>query len=167
MKQSILPALIFFASVFAVSCDSCDDDEPTLPEFTGISRTDDNGQPLSSLDESDWRTDGAWQQEEKDLFDFTELPLCNGDGEVSPAYPNPCSSVLNFRFVSSADELAYLRVVDKDFNILLKADSIPFQAGVKNIALNFSAFEPGTLRLYYRIVGDGCEYRGHGDVIVQ
>ena len=169
MQKLILPALLLSLLTFSLACDSCDKDDNVivLPTFTGFSLTDDNGQALSNPDFTDWRVDDAWEQVEKDLFGSSELSLCTGDGEVSPAFPNSCSSVLSFRFVSTTNTTGYFRVVDKGFNVLLEANAIPFAAGAKTISLNFSEINPDTVRLYYRIVGDNCEYRGHGDVIVK
>jgi hypothetical protein len=169
MQKLILPALLLSLLTFSLACDSCDKDDTVivLPTFTGFSLTDDNGQALSNPDSTDWRVDDSWEQVEKDLFGSPGLPLCTGDGEVSPAFPNSCSSVLGFRFVSTTNTTGYFRVVDKDFKVLLEANAIPFEAGAKIISLNFSEINPDTVRLYYRIVGNNCEYRGHGDVIVQ
>lgn len=170
MRNTILPALLISLLIFALSCSSCDDDDeiiPTLPTFSGFSLTDDNGQALSNPDTTDWRVDDTWEQVEKDLFDLSELPLCSGDGAVSPGYPNPCGNVMNFRFASTENTTGYFRVVDKDFNVLVEADTVSFEAGAKTISLNFSTINADTIRLYYRIVGGACEYRGHGDVLVQ
>ena len=169
MRNTILSALLIALLIFALSCNSCDKDDEiiTLPTFTGFSLTDDNGQALSNPDTTDWRVDDSWEQVEKDLFDLPELPLCNDDGVVSPAFPNPCGSVLGFRFISTANTTGYFRVVDKDFNVLVEADSVSFEAGAKTISLNFSTVNADTARLYYRIVNGSCEYRGHGDVLVQ
>lgn len=169
MRKTILQTLLFSLLIFALSCSSCDEDDEIIafPTFTGFSLTDDNGQALSNPDTTDWRVDDSWEQEEKGLFEFPDLPLCSGDGAVSPVYPNPCGNVLNFRFVSSASTMGYFRVVDKDFNVLIESDSVPFEAGPKIISLNFSTVVADTVRLYYRIVNGNCEYRGHGDVLVQ
>lgn len=169
MRKTILQTLLFSLLIFALSCSSCDEDDEIIafPTFTGFSLTDDNGQALSNPDTTDWRVDDSWEQVEKGLFDLPELPLCSGDGAVSPAFPNPCGSVLSFRFISTANTTGYFRVVDKDFNVLIESDSVPFEAGPKIISLNFSTVVADTVRLYYRIVNGNCEYRGHGDVLVQ
>jgi len=169
MRSAILPTLLLSLFTFALSCDSCDKDEDiTFPVFTGFSLTDENGQALSNADPTDWRTDDAWEQVEKDLFGSSQQSLCTGDGEVSPGYPNPCSNLLSFRFSPTEDATGYLRVVDKNFNLLMELDSVRYEAGsVSTVQLNFSLLSADTVRLYYRIVGDNCEYRGHGDVVVQ
>lgn len=168
MHNTILPALLFSLLTFALSCDSCDEDDGNdLPAFTGITMTDENGLPLNAPDTTDWRVGDAWEQVENGLFDLAELPLCSGNAEASPGFPNPCGNAMHFRFVSPANAAGYFRVVDKDFNVLVEADSIPFEAGAKTISLNFSAVSPGTVRLYYRLVSGTCEYRGHGDILVQ
>lgn len=170
MHTKLLPALLFSLLVFALSCDSCDDDdddEITLPSFTGITLTDNLGQSLGTPDATDWRVDDSWEQVEKDLFDLPTSTLCSSDGAVSPGYPNPCEDFFGFRFVSSTNSIGFFRLVDRDFNVLMKRDSALLDAGGDIILLNFSEINPDTVRLYYRIVSGACEYRGHGDVIVQ
>lgn len=169
MQNTFLPALPLALLIFALSCSDCDkeDEIVPLPEFTGFSLTDENGQAMSDPDLTDWRVNDEWIQQEKDLFDFPELPICSHNASALPAYPNPCGNVLNFYFISTESATGYFRVVDKDFNILADIDSVPFEAGGKIVALNFSAITADTVRLYYRIVDGTCEYRGHGDVLVQ
>ena len=55
------------------------------------------------------------------------------------------------------------RLVDKNFNVLRAYDSI--YANV--LQFNFENLDlfNDTVRLYYKSTLDGCEFRGHGDIV--
>lgn len=164
MRNFMLPSVLLMG-IFA--CEDKKDPVPASLDFSGLTLTDDQGQALSAPDSDDWRSNDTWTAAEQGLFDGATLALCGGSAEASPAFPNPCGNALGFRFVATENSLGYFRVVDEDFNVLLKIDSVPYEVGSKIIQLNFSAIQPDTVRLYYRIIGSTCESRGHGDVLVQ
>ena len=168
MRNALLPCLISGLLVCFAACEDKKDPVPAATiDFSGLTLVDDLGQALSSPDADDWRTNDTWSQAELDLFDGATLPLCGGSIEASPAFPNPCDNVLGFRFVATENSLGYFRVVDEDFNVLLKIDSVPYEPGTNFIQMNVSAIQPDTVRLYYRVIGSTCESRGHEDVLVQ
>lgn len=55
-----------------------------------------------------------------------------------------------------------LRMVDRSYNLLFSKDSIEVNLisfNLENLVLK------DTVRMYYKFVNAGCEYRGHGDIV--
>ena len=66
--------------------------------------------------------------------------------------------------------MAEFRLVDEKFNKIISLDSIVTSDtfNFKDILFDVRSFnKKGMLRLYYKIIEDNCEFRGHGDILVE
>lgn len=133
-------------------------------KFTGITQTDNFGTIQGTPDTTDWRSDDVWTSREMALFKDSIDNECQPKKFRIVFFPNPCrkKSTL-FAFKDSTVRLA-IRLVDKDMNIIMSKDNV----SKTGLEFNLSSFKTDdTLRLYYKfIVGDSCEYKGHGDIFV-
>lgn len=148
---------------------SCDKDaENGIPEFTGITSTDQNAVIIGGVDTTDWRENETWLQIEKDLFsDFSSLSFnytSDSTMMVYPAFPNPCSDILNLNYQKDSSVELQLRIVDEDFNLLFSLNSIYSDA--ISVSLNdINNLNSGVkFRVYYIFKqGNTCIAKGHGD----
>ena len=162
--------LILLALVtLCMACDKEEDkEECNLPSFTGISWTDVNGQQLSAADPDDWTIDDEWNLTESDLFDSALQTNCTPSFDYFiSAFPNPVPEYNNgavWVYIGK-DSLtsSEIRIVDKNCNIIHSRNN----EFAHNIVFNLTGHEGDTLRLYYKLIKDGCEYRGHGDIEVE
>lgn len=156
MKNTIL---VFTLLIGISSCVK----NPLSISFDGITRTDNYGVVLSN-DPTDWTFDDTWRQKEADLFTSSYKKGCApaGNNKII-AYPNPCSGVFQLSVQMPAAGRLELRLVDKNFRVLASSDSISNQT----IGLQVGNGVKGTVRLYYKLIDGDCEYRGHGDILVQ
>ncbi len=171
MFQSLIKtSFILSLCIFSACKDKASDPEIL---FKNLSLTDENGQALSSPDPDDWRTNDAWFPKETALFaGIPELPICTEDAdvEVYDAYPNPARNYFHLTFRCRAGTQLELRLVNQDFEVL-RSFSLPgFAAGSNTVSIQVDDL-PGingqTLRLYYKLLDGNCEFRGHGDILVQ
>lgn len=177
MKHIVYSIIFAFGLLFSLSLSSCvdqdDDDDPIVEEkiyFTGISRTDNLGVPIAAADTSDWHANDAWEAKEANLFlnglnSGFPCATINTSYQIA-AYPNPASNQIALSLSLdnvSATQFGY-RLVDENFNVLLSNDNI---LSSNSLMLNLSGLPTDTLRLYYKFVHSGCEYRGHGDILIQ
>lgn len=162
--------VVLFTSIVVMSVlFSCDKDaENGIPEFTGITSTDQNAVIIGGVDTTDWRENETWLQIEKDLFsDFSNLTFnytSDSTMMVSPAFPNPCSDILNLNYQKDSSVELQLRIVDEDFNLLFSLNSIYSDA--ISISLNdINSLNTGDkFRVYYIFKqGNTCIAKGHGD----
>ena len=132
-----------------------------LLNFKGITSRDDIAKLLKT-DPNDWKLTDTWGRHEIELFDTVYNAECFPPSHFSiMAYPNPTSGPFQLIFNKTEASSIDIRLVDFDCRTLIYID------GIKNnsVALEPSNFnKPGIVRLYYRFVEDGCEYRGHGDI---
>jgi len=131
--------------------------------FNGITNTDVNGFIISS-DTTDWRTDDTWQLKESGLFPLIQSMCSPHNNNKISAYPNPCNGIFALYLEKEPATRVELRLVDQDFNILISIDTIL----QNNVQLNAGTFGiKDTARLYYKFVDGNCEWKGHGDIIIQ
>lgn len=157
MKKSLT---VFVLSL--ILCISCDDTFLGLT-FTGITETNIYGEILSS-DPSDWNLTDDWNRRENNLFEEGFEDICEDNVHfMLAAYPNPCSSMVNLAFPSSDSTRTAIRIVRSNFEVLFSLDSVP-----GNIVIDCSNFDlqGEIVRVYYKVLGENCEYRGHGDIQV-
>lgn len=133
-------------------------------KFSGVTKTDNFGTIDGMPDTTDWRCDDVWTSRERALFKDSIDNECSPKQYRIMFYPNPCrkKSTL-FAFKDPKVRLA-IRLVDKDMNVIMSNDNVS-QSG---LGFNLSSFKTDdTIRVYYKFVlGDSCEYRGHGDIFV-
>ncbi|MFO7828938.1 MAG: hypothetical protein R6V23_09980 [Bacteroidales bacterium] len=158
MKKTFIIVLILIA--FTNSCEK--DAENNL--FIGITETNEFGEIISN-DETDWSLNESWNETENSLFSESFDNLCNTDDEyyLLTAYPNPCDAITTLKFTVPDDKRVAFRIVDNDYNILVSKDSAN-----SDIAINFDYLkvQNDILRVYYKIYGENCELKGHGDIKV-
>jgi hypothetical protein len=146
----------------------CEPGEPNTPPessiyFNGITNRDVNGLIFSS-DTTDWRTDDIWLLKESGLFPLIHTMCSPQNNNQIIAYPNPCNGIFSLHIEKEPATRVELRLVDQDFNILISNDTILQH----NVQLNAGTFGiKDTVRLYYKFVDGNCEWKGHGDIIIQ
>ncbi|HMN88632.1 MAG TPA: hypothetical protein PKD70_00850 [Saprospiraceae bacterium] len=154
-----------------------DNDELDVPyiitDFKDITVTDESGLILSK-DSSDWILDALWSAKEAALFDVMSVykfcPIANNQ-EVVPAYPNPNNGRFFMGLRGMQGYRVTLHLVDRNLTSLRRFDSFTIAQNQPSLffALNLQDINASdTLRLYYRIQReDGCELRGHGDLLLR
>lgn len=149
--------IITFSSCRKYGCDS-------EFMFAGITERDESGK-LVKNDDSDWSLNDKWGDQEKALFDTTYNTTCFPPSHFTiTAHPNPSTGQFQVRFTKTAATHLDIRLVDSDCNIISSQDRI----SANSIGLGVKAVEKSKIvRLYYRFVEDGCEYQGHGDIMVR
>ncbi len=158
MKKIVIIGLLILT--FANSCKK--DIKNSL--FNGITETNEFGD-IISIDETDWNLNENWNKTENSLFSETFDNICNTDNEeyVLIAYPNPCSDFGTLHFSVPENKRVAFRIVDSDYKVLISDDSARSE-----IAINFQDMNVNNkmVRVYYKIYGDSCELKGHGDIRV-
>lgn len=149
------------------ACTKDKNDGNLVPEFTGITITNVNGMALEE-DPTDWKFNDQWNELEHALFSERYPNLCTtgfNEYEIS-IFPNPVDQFFNIRFNFPDTVDLELRVVDKDFNVIIHSspDSISNQP---NMTIDVSGTPKQVLRMYYKVIGQNCELRGHGDIQIE
>ncbi len=146
---------------------------PTTINFNGITATDFNAQPLGAVDATDWTLNDNWTAQEVALFGGGKA-VCSSvlsEEKIFAAAPNPVfGGEFNFGVQAKENVGFMFRIVDKNFNVLLKNDTMTFKAGYNALYLNLPSANvtlKDTVRIYYKMVRSNCEMRGHGDVLVK
>ncbi len=148
-----------------ISCKKNDNNlEKTTIDFGGITSTDIQGVAITT-DSTDWNIFDTWNNKENDLFSKhyqTDCqPVLNYKIDL---FPNPNKRVFSLLLDMPDDARLDFRMVDRFYNLLVSKDSIES----KYINFDFQNLVPkDTVRMYYRFVQSGCEFRGHGDIIFQ
>jgi len=147
------------------ACKQDNDAEPKI-RFSGISMMDINAQPMSNKDSTDWITGDVWKSQETGLFDNIsyQVNCATQHSNKIIVYPNPCNGIFQMLIDKLPTTRMELRIVDENFNKLLSIDTITnnsFTLDAKAGSLK------DTVRVYYRFIEGNCEFRGHGDILVQ
>ena len=149
-RKLLLISIFFFAckrSTFSI-------------QFSGVTPRDASGAIMGTADSNDWNFNDQWQAQESALFNTTYTSNCPAGAYSAYAYPNPCSDVFYLRFNGDSSTRIDIRIVDKNFTVLLSKDSVT--NGL--IAVNSASYPSGISRVYYKMIKNGCEFRGHGDI---
>lgn len=155
MKKSIL-----FITTLTLLFSSCKKDQTT---FSGISMTDANGTPIGTPDTDDWNLNDNWNSQEQGLFGGSNS-LCSSSSSIQiEAFPNPNNGIFSVYAIGiDSTQTISFRVVNQNFEVLASRDN---SSSGNNI---FNVNTPNQIvRVYYKISGNGCEYKGHGDVQIQ
>lgn len=158
----------FLTFIAVIVLFGCHDEGPAPAEtkiyFTGITRTDITAYVITN-DTTDWTTNDIWSEKESDLFSTTHLTTCNIPYPYHIiAYPNPGNGIFSLHIDKNLAAHLDVVLVDENFNKLITTDSIIH---------NSIAFDAGTfgihdtVRLYYKFVNNNCEFRGHGDIVIE
>lgn len=148
--------------ISAISCNNKPKPEPMV--FTGFTKMDKLGTIEGTADTTDWRCDDQWTKKEKSLFTDSFAENCKAVHYKAMFYPNPCRTKSTFYVMKDSGVRVELRIVDKNMNVIMHSDSI-----IKPVVpIDLSSFTADdTIRIYYKfITPDKCEYKGHGDILV-
>jgi hypothetical protein len=122
---------------------------PALPQFSGITQTDANGN-IISIDPDDWQ------------------PIPAVGLTVMPAYPNPCQSTQGFTFnlkLTNSDSVA-ISVLDSPTHIYRSVFSVRLAAGSYQAQVNTTGDPPLVYRVALDVIRQDTVYSTHGDVEV-
>ncbi len=156
---------IFFVFLLFSACKKATEENPVIV-FEGFTLRDIYG-GLISEDVTDWRYEDSWTSLEHSLFNDIQKPLC--PVEEAPqwdliAYPNPITT--GYMSIELLDNTRFsYRLVDNEFNVIRAHDSI--HTNIIHFAFDRLNIYNDTLRMYYKISRDNCEWRGHGDILFQ
>jgi hypothetical protein len=162
--MKIILSFILLA-ILVSNCKEDTDNPPAVNKiyFKGLTQTDFNGWTIS-IDTTDWKMNDTWVKQESDLFTAIHQSNCvQAYANQIIQYPNPCNGIFTLSFLKLESTRLELRLVDKNFNPLFSNDSVwgntvRFDASVFGIK--------DTLRLYYKFIENNCEFRGHGDILI-
>ncbi|GLU56568.1 hypothetical protein [Dyadobacter frigoris] len=164
MKKVILSVILGFAFF---SCNQNDPEDlvktPEKITFSGILLRDERGLPLSEVDPDDWNIKDTWVEQEISLFGSNLKTNCPATDYEIIAYPNPVKDKAAIHVYKPDSVRLAIRIVDKNFKTLFAKDSLYTKINM----IDFSAFGiTDTVRVYYKFINGGCEFRGHGDVVI-
>lgn len=165
MKKVVLSVILGFGLF------SCNQNDPTDPvkepekiKFSGILVRDAKGLPLSPVDPDDWNIKDTWVEQEISLFGSNFRTDCPATDYEIIAYPNPAIDKASIHVYKPDSVRLAIRIVDKNFKTLFAKDSLYSKINM----VDFSAFGiTDTVRVYYKFINGGCEFRGHGDVVIR
>jgi hypothetical protein len=159
-----LKALLWINFVFLISCNKEENIiQNTTINFNGITKTDEQGVPIT-LDSTDWNIKDVWMLKEQALFPNQYKTDCKPDWPYTIVlYPNPNNGYLAMSLNMPDDARLDIRLVDRFYNVLLSKDSIDKKQIIFDVK---NQIPKDTLRMYYKFVNSGCEFRGHGDIII-
>jgi len=150
----------------------CSNSEPQVKEidnktinFKGITARDPVGSPMNTADPDDWNFNDKWIEQEISLFGknlSTDCPI--RESLRIMAFPNPATSRLSIYTTKPDSARIALRVVDKNFKLLLSTDSLYADAVIYDLS---KIGVQDTVRVYYKIIAKSCEYWGHGDIVIK
>lgn len=156
MKFRILFSLLIFSG-FLSSCIKLGS------TFSGISETSITGELISG-DSDDWNFDDVWTRQESSLFDIKRDETCDQNFRLQAcAYPNPCTDVFYIYFPASDSVRIDVRIVNNDYDVLYSADSVGRQLYLQTDSLGV---DKEIIRVYYKVISGDCEFRGHGDILI-
>jgi len=150
----------------------CSNSEPQIKEsdnktinFKGITARDPVGSPTNTADPDDWNFDDKWIEQEISLFGKSLSADCPLPESLRiMAFPNPATSRLSIYTTKPDSARIALRVVDKNFKLLLATDSLYADAVIYDLS---KIGVQDTVRVYYKLITKSCEYRGHGDIVIK
>ncbi|WP_159476091.1 hypothetical protein [Dyadobacter sp. 3J3] len=165
MKKVILIVILGFTFF------SCNQNDPgdlvKTPEkisFSGILVRDERGLPLSEVDPDDWNIKDTWVEQEMSLFGSNLKTNCPATDYEIIGYPNPTRGQTAIHVYKPDSVRLAIRIVDKNLKTLFAKDSLYSKINL----VDFSAFGiTDTVRVYYKFINGGCEFRGHGDVVIR
>ena len=159
---------------FVLALSACKKKDPTI-DFGpngGISMRDHNNYPQSTPDPTDWTLDGAWNAQERGLFQDLGTDLnaaAQGTASNISAYPNPVGDgQTTFHFDAPTAVTCSFVVVDSKYQVVVPLQTTATASRSFSFALDVSGstFQQGKLyRLYYVLRnGSSLYYKGHGDI---
>ncbi|HUR31765.1 MAG TPA: hypothetical protein VMZ69_10070, partial [Saprospiraceae bacterium] len=157
-----ITAILVVLSMTFTSCRKYGCDSEYI--FSGITERDESGKLLKN-DGTDWTLKDKWGDQEKALFDQTYKTTCFPPSHFTiSAHPNPNKGQFQLNFSKTDATYLDVRLVDSDCNVISSHDRI----SANGIGLGVKAeVKSKIFRVYYRFVEDGCEYQGHGDIMVK
>jgi hypothetical protein len=176
MKKNL--TVIFLFSLFVNA--KCKKENEILPKIdvSKITPTDITGALTGTADNSDWKVDANWTNEELALFQTPSSEQLSGTETESitvfPAFPNPLNNVFTFVIATSKITCIQLVVTDDRLNVkdrFIFKNVLPGSGiSLAQIKLDASKYLSNTnYRVYYAFysVTDGLYQYGHGDIRIQ
>lgn len=158
----------FILFIFLIPICACieDDNDENKIEFTGISEYNEDGAVNGELDNTDWNFNDEWEEQEQNLFGDLSLDICTYDESSFSimAFPNPCTDKVNLNVLLPFNTSIMIKLVDKDFNVIYENDEVV--SSRLQISMDYFDLENEIVRVYYKMIGESCELRGHGDIQV-
>jgi hypothetical protein len=162
MRRNILIIAVIFGSL--ISCSKDNDTADSKIYFNGITIMDEMANMLSDPDTTDWTFDDEWTTKEEELF-TNQYQSSNQEYSTKIiVYPNPFQDIFNIHLNNLPNSSRMeIRLVSKDFKILVKNDSIYSSIVIR--PSDIAGYD--TLRLYYKLIDlSNSELRGHGDILI-
>ncbi len=169
---------IIIALLLVISLVSCN---KTEYKFEDITETNDKGELIGNIDDTDWRGFENWSDHEHELFSDSKTSMLKGGGtdpdettgydfEVQPAYPNSTSGVFTFNYTNNTDEN-----ISMEYVIVNKRLKVQYQQLIKEKTFTYDfsksdSYKDGKMyRVYYRFLTDeGIVLgKGHGDIVYE
>lgn len=165
---------IIVLSAFNLQCKKTPDSQPII-DTSKITETNDQGEKVGQVDETDWTEDTNWKSAEYNLFmkpNTTELENTEtATITIHNAYPNPIWKMVVLNYVATEVTLVQVVVTDNMLNI---KDRLFYKTKQGNntiqIAMDADHYKSNTTyRIYYGFYSATNElyFKGHGDVKIQ
>lgn len=145
--------------------------------FGGITATDNNGALIYDNDSTDWKVNENWNIKEEALFNikrdnycFSEeviiIPPFTSSLRVISVYPNPNTGRFIIETFDSTNYSLLVRIVDRDYNVLESFDTTASYTQGTFFDLRDLNIINDTIRVYYKIIEEDCELKGHGNLLI-
>jgi hypothetical protein len=133
--------------------------------FRGITQTNVFGTAISK-DTTDWRVDDQWSKKEASLFSSSYQQNCKPTAKyVVMAYPNPCQDRISLAIILPNTAQIELKIVNSKFEVLVSKENI--KSSLMFDTTSWKKKNNDIVRVYYKIIDNGCEFRGHGDIMIE
>lgn len=167
--------LILFAllSILILSCDNNENNNDSIIRFEGITEVNDGGISTGNTDETDWRLDDEWTEQEENIFinilnNKKTYSLKNSDEiKINPAYPNPCNDFVRLSFSFTEGTTLKIALVNQNLEVI---SYVSFDDYLNNTNITYDLsqlnLKNNTIyRFYYKFEqSDGSALKGHGDI---
>ena len=177
-QNYFLMKVLFFITVISVmliSCD-CDESEDDL-HFSGIVYMSENGMVLGTSDGElkDWTLEHDWHPKVEMLFTNLDIAIARNipceNAWIGYGYPNPASEMFSLNVqVGEQGTFEYI-VVNEELDVFYR-DEKELVPGSHLFTVNLLELHEQALiekdeyiRMYYRVIMNETEYRGHGDIL--
>ncbi len=172
-RLAAIVTVVLFVVLF--SCDKTEDKEIISADFSGITETDNQGNVIGKIDNTDWQLDDEWSEKEEAIFNLTSNKTVEQDASyleddiiINYAYPNPCDNYVIITFSFSPGTLLQLALVNNDFELIYYYTA-DYTESLIYVDLSELDLQNNTIyRFYYQFVRPGSTtYKGHGDIKIE
>lgn len=172
MKKNTLILFALLVILF-IACNDEENSNDPIIQFEGITEVDDGGISTGNTDETDWRLDDEWTEQEENIFlnilnDKKLYSLINSNEvSINPAYPNPCINFVRLSFSFTQGTTLKIALVNPNLEVIsymsfgdyLNNTNITYDLSQLNLKNNT------IYRFYYKFEqANGSVLKGHGDI---